>query len=444
MVIAMKRVLSPLCLSLSLIATYRCTLQAASADESVSVSQFESQVTASLALQASQAGVDADRFAFESVRARSGPELFATSTVGPERYIALQQNGPGPYYLDQGVGVRLPLLGTSAEQRAQAIAADMQRRVAVYDYALLQNQMVAKVRQNYVVYLKARNTEQTAQGLLEELQSEKAASGALQRNGFWTQADNLRYNGLLSRAMSDEALAQAQQREALEELSLLTGATVAPFEPVRPEYATCSPTADFAIASSYESDPELQRLLVQEDALNALVPLQKAMGIDASLSMSLHGYYKFSGGAGAGGLMTFDVGAPMRTRQFHGDESQRLSAELRQTQLLIQSRRNELQTNITVAFDGRVEAQKMLAQAKVDRTTIAEDLRETRVRFANVTPNAMSDVQQKLKLAYDAQLALVNDDAAVLQAAGQILQYAPNVCKSLSAMNKQSVGVAKP
>ena len=444
MVIAMKRVLLPLCLSLSLFATYGCTLQAASADESVPVSQFESQVTASLALEASQAGVDADRFAFESVRARSGPELFATNTVGPERYIALQVNGPGPYYLDQGVGVRLPLLGTSAEQRAEAIAADLQRRVAMYDYQLLQNQMVAKVRQNYVAYLKARTTEQTARGLLEELQSEKAASGALQRNGFWTQADDLRYSGLLSRATSDEALAEAQQREALEELGLLTGATVAPFEPLRPEYDTCSPSADFAISSSYKSDPELQKLLAQEDAINALVPLQKVMGIDASLSLSVHGYYSFSGAAGAGGLMTFDVGAPIRTGQFHRDESQRLSAELHQTQLLIESRRHELQTNITVAFDGRVDAQTMLAQARVDHTTIAEDLRETQVRFANVTPNAMSDVQQKLKLAYEAQLALIDDDAAVLQATGQILQYAPNACTGVSAMNEHNVGANKP
>jgi outer membrane protein TolC len=428
-----------LTLSVSLVLVFGVP-QAVRADDAVPLSHFEQQVDASLALQAAQAGIEADRAALASIRDRGGLQLTAIGSVGPRRDIVNTGDARNFTMYDQTVGVRIPMLGTRASERESEIVAKLQQQVAEFEFMALHTQLMSKLRQNYITYWSAREVEKTAQAMLEELRGETAATGALQRNGFWTSADALRYNDLIARARTDQLRAQSQQRQALDQLTFLTSTVVQPFEPVKPDYAACDPVESFALASSYKSDPELAKLAVQQDAMNALLPLQRQMGMDGGLLVGARGYYEQPGGTGFGGFVGFDVSMPLHDSSVRNADTQHVSAQLRQYTLLAQARRQEIQTGVAVAFADRFQAVKTLAQAQLDHQALAEDLRESQVRFVNVSPDSLAEVQHKLQLAYEAQLAIVNDEATVLQNTRQVLQFAPDACTAVSAMNSKKAG----
>jgi outer membrane protein TolC len=406
----------------------------ARADQAIPLAQFETQVDQSLTLQAAQMAVDETKAALLSAEDRSGPALTSATQIGPRRDVVDSALLRTYTRFEEDLGVKIPLLGSHTAQQEAIAVAKTQNDMARLDYEQTKLQLVAKLRQTYISYYEATRRQAAAEQFVDQLNAQQAATSALRKNGFWTEADELRYSTMIQRAQTDEARAAVAQTDALQQLSLLTNSPVHPFTPAEPAFAACAPAPDAATFSAYSQDVELQKIAVAAAEIQALAPLERWDGFDTNLNVGALSYLDKPGGVGYGFYVGADFVAPIHATRLKADEEQRAQSAMQQYRLLAEARKAELHTGVMVALDDRSQAVQELAQAERDHLALAEDLRESRVRFAFVAPTSLGDVQQKAQTDYQAQVAMIADQAQIWQKTADLLQLAPNACSPTASV----------
>jgi outer membrane protein TolC len=425
----MKHVTIPTILATTLALFASATTFPAHADNAgVPLANFEQKVNDSYAVRAAQALIDEDTAAIGSARMKAGPSIIFNNLYGPRH-----EDVPNLYtdsYLryQQFVGIHVPLLGSRETQQEDIVMATADRTVAQMDYENTRLQLIAAVRENYIKYWLARQEQDTAQSFMAELNQDAPASDALRRNGFWTASDQMNYTNLIQKAKTDYERAELTQREALAQLGLATNTVVAPFDPVEPSFASCVASAPVAINSAFANDPELAIYDAQSREAQSLVRLQRWTGLDIGLNVGAQSFVDTPGGVTYGAMIGLDLAAPVHMKSYRADEVARITAQMQRYDLLVKERRAQLQSAVMVALSDRDQAATELAQAQRDERVLAEDIRESRVRFANVAPQTLAEIQTKAQTAYQTRVTIAEDQGAILLKLNDLLQIAPDSC----------------
>ena len=401
----------------------------------VPISHFEAQIDNSLALGASQAGIESAASALSGAQAKAGRTLIATNIFGPQRNIEDSLISRTFVRAEQDFAVEFPLLGTRATQEQDIATASGALEVARADYGIQRQQLLAQVREAYVNYWVASQSQQMAISFVNDMQSYQPANEALRKNGFWTQADELKYQDMVAKAQTDGEKAEQAQRDSISQLSLLTNSVVAPFTPVQPDFAACHPDAVYASNQAIASDPEIVKIKAQLAQTKNLLALQRWDGYDASLKLgagayvdSVGAYVNAPGGLGYRAFSILNVSMAPHPGRLRADEIGKLNATERQLKLMIAQREAELKTDVQVAIGDRDQIAREITQAGQHAQMLAENLRESRVRFTYVAPSSLVEVQQNELDAYNARMWMLIDQNALLIKVADLLQVSPDAC----------------
>jgi outer membrane protein TolC len=422
--------------TLALIAAFGVMQLPAGADPTaVPLSHFEAQVDDSLALSASQAGIESAQAELASAQAKFGHTLVANTIFGPQQDVEDQLLSRTYVRFEQDIGVKIPILGSREEEQMSVASANGDLQVARADYSIQRQQLLAQVRQAYVNYWIASQSVQMASNFVSEMQTYGPANEALRKNGFWTSADDLAYEDMVSNAQTDGEKALQVQRDALSELSLLTNTEVAPFTPVQPDFADCHPDAMLVSNQAINSDPTIQKYKSQIAEANQVLGLQRWVGYDADVRLgggvyvnSVGAYLNSPGGTGYRLFGILDLEMPEHPGRLRADEVAKLDASVRQLNLLVAAREADIKTGVQVAVGDGNELTREIAQAGEHERSIAEDVREMRVRFTYVAPSSLADVQAKEQDSYTARSGLLLAQNALLVKVSDLLEVAPNAC----------------
>ena len=401
----------------------------------VPIAHFEAQIDNSLALGASQAGIQASMDALSGAKAKAGRTIVASNIFGPQRDIEDSFIERTFVRDEQDVALEFPVLGTrDAQQQAIATAAG-EVQVARADYGIQRQALLAQVREAYVAYWIAGQSQQTAAAFVDEMQSYGAANAALQKNGFWTQADQLKYQDMVAKARIEGEKAAQVQRDALSQLGLLTNSVVAPFTAVQPDFASCRPDALFASNQAITADPQIAKIKAQLAETRNLLALQRWDGYDAYVKVgagafvdSVGAYVNAPGGFGYRVFSVLDVHMPTHPGRLRADEVGKLNATAKQLNLLLAQREAEIKTGVQVAVGDRDQIAREITQSEQHERMLAENLRESRVRFTYVSPTTLADVQGNELDAYGARTAILVAQNALLIKVADLLEIAPDAC----------------
>jgi outer membrane protein TolC len=394
----------------------------------VAVTSFEQRADAALTLAAAAAEVDQRSDLLQLARDKAGPALLEGNDLGPHQEVVYDGLIRRYVRFAQTLGVSLPILGKQELQQQDVASAATDKELAQLDYRGTKLQLIANVRESYIDYWAATHDEEITAQYLQELAADKQSVTSFYKTGFWTQANVLRYQAYISSARADLGQWSLAQKTALGQLGLATNASVEPFPPLEPGFATCDVSGPAALALAVGSDVPLAELLAQEQLEVSLVRLQRYLGYDGTFDVGANGSLESPGGLGYGLQIGTTIALPLHVGRMGRDQVRALEAKAQQYDLLAKQRRAELGVDVQQYINQRDQSLVQLAASRGVAAALDEEVKEARVRLRYIAPATLAEVQADAQDAYKARLAIVENQAAALLHINDLLQLAPDAC----------------
>ncbi len=413
----------------------------ASAPPATTLAEMESKLDDGSQVLAAAAEMERSLFLFEAEQAAAGWRAFGGVGVG--RYQESVDDDRTRDYTQAALraGLRYPLLGSRQKEQLRILSAEARTWENRHKLELARRLSLNALRANYIAYWAAGRRIEVSRAFLKERDALEAILSERTAKGFLLEADRLEFITGLDLAVRQIADAQAVQKRTLGAMGRLTGAALAPFDPVPPRLPDpCTDEAQLT-ARVLDEHPELalRRGLVEEQM--GQLKLERRSDLNANVEVAGSASAEYANdNPGYGIGVAFNMDLPLGIRQ--ADEARRRAAHagLKKDQMELNLRAEELQADAAELIARRRAAEANLRFARQRVIAALEALRENQLRSGLLPGDTLERLQQSRFQYHQTSQDLIEAELIMLQNQANLLQLAPEGCADTGPLQARSEG----